>query len=171
MNRRSFLKILGLGALVPTMIVKAAAKAAPAPIEVNGGLTLAKLIEASRMLDQNEVAEQGRYLFYAGEQMKELIANVDRVDAVLYNDVTALMSGKVNEFMGFIFVQSQLVLKGGVHKEWIDRTGCRYLERIAGLPVGHMGRIRIFDAQEAYARAFAEAMNRHKDRILLNALA
>ena len=64
------------------MIVKAAAKAAPAPIEVNGGLTLAKLIEASRMLDQNEVAEQGRYLFYAGEQMKELIANVDHLAPV-----------------------------------------------------------------------------------------
>ena len=75
----------------------------------NSGLQLAKLTGASYLLDENEIDEDGRYFAYAAKQLNNLITNVDQVSNVLYNEVRALRDGRIRDFMGFMFVRTQLV--------------------------------------------------------------
>jgi hypothetical protein len=75
----------------------------------NSGLNLTKLTQASYLMDQNDVKEDGRYFGYAAKQLNNLITNVDQVNNVLYNDVRALRDGRIRDFMGFGFIRSQLV--------------------------------------------------------------
>lgn len=73
----------------------------------NTGLTLAKLIRAKRILDENEVPFEGRYFAHRAAQLEDLLLDVDQVSNSRYADVKALVDGKVNYFMGFTFIQSQ----------------------------------------------------------------
>lgn len=75
----------------------------------NSGLTLFKLIQASYVLDSNDVNENDRYFVYAAKELNNLLVNVDQVDNALYNDVQALRKGRVVDFMGFEFVRTQLL--------------------------------------------------------------
>lgn len=75
----------------------------------NSGLQLAKLTQASFILDGNDVDEEGRYFAYAAKELNNLITNVDQVNSVLYNDVRALRDGRIRDFMGFQFKRTQLV--------------------------------------------------------------
>lgn len=75
----------------------------------NTGLTLAKLIAASYNLDASDVDEMGRVLVYAAKQLNNLLTNVDQTNNVLYNEVRALFKGRVEEFMGFKFIRTQLL--------------------------------------------------------------
>jgi hypothetical protein len=75
----------------------------------NSGMQLAKLTGASYLMDENEVDEEGRYLAYAAKQLNNLITNVDQVSNVLYNEVRALRAGRIQDFMGFMFIRTQLV--------------------------------------------------------------
>lgn len=75
----------------------------------NTGMTLAKLIASSYNLDVNDVDEMDRVLVYAAKQLNNLLVNVDQVNSVLYNEVRALFKGRVEEFMGFKFIRTQLL--------------------------------------------------------------
>jgi len=83
------------------------------PGSTNTGMTLAKLLEAVYVLDSNDVPENDRVLVYAAKQLYDLLLNVDQVDSVLYNDVRALMKGRLDEFAGFRFVRTQLLPNAG----------------------------------------------------------
>lgn len=74
----------------------------------NSGLQLAKLTQASYILDGNDVDEDGRHFAYAAKELNNLITNVDQVNSVLYNDVRALRDGRIRDFMGFNFRRTQL---------------------------------------------------------------
>ena len=75
----------------------------------NSGLQLAKLTEASFLLDNNDIDEMGRKFAYSAKELNNLITNVDQVNSVLYNDVRALRDGRIRDFMGFQFIRTQLV--------------------------------------------------------------
>lgn len=75
----------------------------------NTGMTLAKLIASSYTMDVNDVDEMDRVLVYAAKQLNNLLVNVDQVNSVLYNEVRALFKGRVEEFMGFKFIRTQLL--------------------------------------------------------------
>jgi len=75
----------------------------------NSGLTLAKLIEAKRILDANEVPAEGRYFVHSAAQLSDLLADVDEVGNADYNNVKALVDGTVDRFMGFQFVMTELL--------------------------------------------------------------
>lgn len=75
----------------------------------NSGLSLAKLTAASFLLDNNDIDEMGRCFSYAAKELNNLITNVDQVNNVLYNDVRALRDGRIQDFMGFRFIRTQLV--------------------------------------------------------------
>ena len=79
------------------------------PGSTNTGLTLAKVLQALYILDANDVPEADRVMVYAAKQLYNLLLNVDQVDSVLYNDVRALMKGRVDEFAGFHFIRTQLL--------------------------------------------------------------
>ncbi len=74
----------------------------------NSGLQLAKLTQASYILDSNDVDEEGRYFAYSAKELNNLITNVDQVNNTLYNDVRALRAGRIRDFMGFEFKRTQL---------------------------------------------------------------
>lgn len=75
----------------------------------NTGMTLAKLIASSFIMDSNDVDEMERVLVYAAKQLNNLLTNVDQVNSVLYNEVRALFKGRVEEFMGYRFIRTQLL--------------------------------------------------------------
>lgn len=75
----------------------------------NTGLTLAKLIASSYNMDVNDVDEMDRVFIYAAKQLNNLLVNVDQVNSVLYNEIRALYKGRVEEFMGYKFIRTQLL--------------------------------------------------------------
>lgn len=82
----------------------------------NSGLTLAKIIKAKSILGKNEVVGQskpgmGEKLIFVvtQQQLDDLLVNVDQVANSRYSDVKALVTGEVNEFMGFTFIRTQLL--------------------------------------------------------------
>jgi hypothetical protein len=75
----------------------------------NTGLTLGKLIQSSYILDSNDVEESDRVYVYSAKQLNNLLVNVDQVNSVLYNDIRALRAGRVEMFMGYTFIRTQLL--------------------------------------------------------------
>ena len=75
----------------------------------NSGLTLGKLTRAKYILDKNEVELEDRYFVHSAKQLQDLLANVVEVKSSDYNEVKALVDGKVTRFMGFDFVMTELL--------------------------------------------------------------
>lgn len=76
---------------------------------VNAGFTLRKMTQAAYILDTNEVPQPDRYFGYAAKQLNNLLTNVDQVANYLYNEVRALRDGRLQDFMGFRFILTQLL--------------------------------------------------------------
>ena len=73
------------------------------------GLNVAKLIEAKRLLDANEVDETDpRYIVVNARQIASLL-NSTKATSADYNSVKALVAGQINSFMGFNFVRSERI--------------------------------------------------------------
>jgi len=79
-------------------------------IAVGGtGLTLAKLLTAKEMNDAAEVDEDMEsYLVCAARQISNLLETTE-VKSSDYNTVKALVEGKIDTFMGFKFIRTQLL--------------------------------------------------------------
>jgi hypothetical protein len=75
----------------------------------NSGLTLAKMARAKYILDKNEVESEGRYFVHSAKQLNDLLVNVIEIKSSDYNNVKALVDGKVNMFLGFEFVMTELL--------------------------------------------------------------
>lgn len=71
------------------------------------GMTIAKLLEAKRLLDANEVPDEGRFVGITALQLKNLLGTT-QITSADYNTVKALVSGEVNSFLGFEFIRSEL---------------------------------------------------------------
>lgn len=78
-------------------------------VAANSGLTLAKLARAKMILDLNEVELEDRYFIHSARQLNNLLVDVIEIKSSDYNDVKALVDGKVTRFMGFDFVMTQLL--------------------------------------------------------------
>ena len=76
---------------------------------LNIGLTLAKLTQSRFVLDVNEVPQPDRFFAYSAKQLNNLLTNVDQVANYLYNEVKALVDGKIQRFLGFDFRLTQLL--------------------------------------------------------------
>lgn len=73
------------------------------------GMTVAKLRNAKRILDENEVDEMWpRYCILRAQQVDELLED-DKIASQDYNTVKALVDGKINTFLGFTFIRTELV--------------------------------------------------------------
>lgn len=73
-------------------------------------LTLQKLITASTTLDAAEVGEpnEERYIAVTADQVEALL-NDSTITSADYNTVRALVSGQINQFMGFTFIRTELL--------------------------------------------------------------
>ena len=73
------------------------------------GLTLTKLMTAKETLDAAEVDEDmPRYIVVAARQITDLLATTE-IKSSDYNTVKALVEGKIDTFMGFKFIRTQLL--------------------------------------------------------------
>jgi hypothetical protein len=99
---------------------------------VNIGLTLRKMTQSRYVLDVNEVPQPDRFFAYSAKQLNNLLTNVDQVANYLYNEVKALVDGKINRFLGFDFKLTQLlpVTSAGV------RTNLFWQKRFVKLGIG-----------------------------------
>lgn len=78
----------------------------------NAGLTVSKLIEAKILLDAGEVDETERYIVCAAKQLGDLLGTTE-VTSSDFNAVQALVSGKVDNFLGFKFIRSERLATDG----------------------------------------------------------
>lgn len=78
----------------------------------NVGLTIAKLIEAKRIMVKGENQDEPMYLAYASQGLADLL-NTTEVTNADYNSVKALVRGDVDSFMGFSFVHTELLSVSG----------------------------------------------------------
>jgi len=73
------------------------------------GMNVAKLIEAQRLLDASEVDEiDTRYVAWNARQRASLL-NSTKATSADYTTVKALVTGSINEFMGFQFIRSERI--------------------------------------------------------------
>jgi hypothetical protein len=85
------------------------------PIDLGGaneGITINNLIEAKKLFWNNDVDLEDPmnelYMAVSGEQLANLLATTE-VTSADYNTVKALVQGQVDSFMGFKFIQTQLL--------------------------------------------------------------
>lgn len=75
------------------------------------GLTLAKLREARKKLKQAEVFQNVPWYFVcSAAQIDDLLGDTN-VTSADYNTVKTLVDGEVNQFLGFTFIQTELLPK------------------------------------------------------------
>ena len=73
---------------------------------IDDGLTIAKLLEAKRKLDLNDVDPSiPRYIAVGPKQIEDLLGTT-QVTSSDFNTVKALAQGDVNSFLGFEFIMS-----------------------------------------------------------------
>lgn len=80
-----------------------------------GGMTLAKILEAKRILDGNEVENEDRYFIIGSRQLEDLL-NVTEVKSADYNSVKALVEGQIDSYLGFKFIRSERLATTGTTK-------------------------------------------------------
>jgi hypothetical protein len=72
----------------------------------NSGLTLGKIRETARIMNENEIEDSGRYFAYAAQQLDNLLA-ITEVTSRDYSDLMALRDGKISYYMGFTWIPTQ----------------------------------------------------------------
>ena len=83
----------------------------------SAGLTVAKLISAKKILDQNSVDPSiNRYIVVSPEQIEDLL-NTTSVTSSDFNTVKALATGTVDSFVGFKFIVSNRLKDDGVSRQ------------------------------------------------------
>lgn len=86
----------------------------------NAGLTVSKIIEAKQKLDANDVdPDEERFAIVGSKQIANLLATTE-VTSADYNNVRALVEGKVDTFGGFKFIRSErLAVDGSAYRRCI----------------------------------------------------
>jgi len=72
------------------------------------GMTIAKLLSAKQILDEGEAPPEDRYFVCPSESIIDLLGTTEITNAD-YNTVRALATGQIDTFLGFKFIQSELV--------------------------------------------------------------
>jgi Phage capsid protein len=99
----------------------------------NGGtnLTVAKLRQASRMLDEGDVEPEDRY-FVGSPIGKESLLKTTEVTSSDFNTVKALVQGDINTFLGFSFIWMNNLPKAAN-----IRSGFAWHRNSMALAIGH----------------------------------
>lgn len=112
MNRRKDRVILAaLGGSAYSGKAGGTAVALPAAQKVahgSVGMTIAKLLSAKQILDEAEAPAENRYFVCPAESIIDLLGTTEVTNAD-YNTVRALASGQIDSFLGFKFIQTELV--------------------------------------------------------------
>lgn len=77
------------------------------------GLTKAKVLSASRLMNAAEVDKSDRYLAHTAAQLEDLL-NTTEVTSSDYNVVKALVQGELSTWIGFSFIHTERLLTDAV---------------------------------------------------------
>ncbi len=98
------------------------------------GLTIAKLLSAKKILDNNDVDPSLRRYIVCGPQQISDLLGTTQVTSSDYNSVRALATGAVNTFLGFEFIMSTRLNKDATYTS--DRLVFAYTEDAIKLGIG-----------------------------------
>ena len=74
----------------------------------DSNLTLGKLRRAKTLLDLQDTPEEERYFVYGPEQLNALLRDTT-LTSLDYNDVRALIDGRITRYLGFEFIMTNLL--------------------------------------------------------------
>ena len=98
------------------------------------GLTIAKLLSAKKIMDNNDVDPSlKRYIVCGPQQISDLLGTTS-VTSADFNTVRALSTGEVNSFLGFEFIMSTRLNKDATNTT--DRLVFAYTEDAIKLGIG-----------------------------------
>ena len=98
------------------------------------GLTIAKLLSAKKIMDENDVDPSlKRYIVCGPQQISDLLGTTS-VTSADFNTVRALSTGEVNSFLGFEFIMSTRLNKDATNTT--DRLVFAYTEDAIKLGIG-----------------------------------
>ena len=102
------------------------------------GLTLTKLISASKILNQNEIMQSERFFAYNAVSLEDLLGD-STITSADYNSVRLLMNADINTFMGFVWLRTERLqlVSAGV------RANMAWQRMAMGLGVGMEQRPRV----------------------------
>lgn len=104
----------------------------PSGAAVNSGLTVDKLIEAKRIMGENDVDEEEEFHISVSQQQITDLLRETEVTSSDFNIVRALVEGKVDKYMGFTFHRTQLNL---IDTATDIRTAFAYVKSGIGLAI------------------------------------
>jgi len=90
------------------------------------GMTIAKLLSAKQLLDEAEAPKEGRVYVCPTEDIIDLLGTVE-VTSADYNTVRALVQGEIDTFLGFKFIQTELIYQenGSTAAAWFSYAYCK----------------------------------------------
>jgi len=103
--------------------------ALPAGQKVAAGgvdMTIAKLLNAKQILDEAEAPPEDRYFVCPSESVIALLGTTE-ITSADYNSVKALVNGQINSFLGFTFIQTELIYleNGSTGAAWFNYAYCK----------------------------------------------
>lgn len=112
MNRRKDRVILAaLGGTAYSGKTGATSVALPSAQKVahgSAGMSIAKLLAAKQLLDEAEAPAENRYFVCPSESIIDLLGTTE-VTSSDYNTVRALATGQIDSYLGFKFIQTELI--------------------------------------------------------------
>ena len=90
------------------------------------GMTIAKLLNAKQLLDEAEAPVEGRFFVCPSESIIDLL-NTTEISNADYNTVRALVAGQIDTFLGFKFIQTELIYleNGSSGTTWYNYAYCK----------------------------------------------
>jgi hypothetical protein len=74
-------------------------------VDASTNMNLAKILEAKRLLDDDDVEAEDRFMVLSPAGFESLL-NVEKISSADYNTVKALVRGEIDTFLGFKFIMS-----------------------------------------------------------------
>jgi len=96
-----------------------------------GGMTLAKILNAKRLMDAAEVEPEDRFFVLGSRQLEDLLG-VTQITSSDYAAVKALVQGQIDSFLGFRFIRSERLATTGTTK----RQCIAFQKKGLGLAIG-----------------------------------
>ena len=126
-----------LGRRLDQLILDALDAATPAAsiASASSGLTLAKIIQTGKELNDKGVPSGDRHFVVSAAGMEDMLGD-STITSADYNNVRALMAGDIDTFMGFKFHTIETRTEGGLDIASSVREGFGYHKSALGLAIG-----------------------------------
>jgi len=127
---------MALGRRDDQLIIDAAANSGTTKTIAAGGvgLTLEKVIQSSKLLNDDAVSMMDRTFVHSPAGLEDLL-NIEELTSADYNSVRLLMSGEIDTYMGYKWKMIENRDEGGLPLTGSDRTCLAYHKAAVGIAV------------------------------------